>query len=296
MTKNGIGPCAQQRRAPVAVVVSTVICIFVFALSSAAQTSTAAAPSSAQVQQNASNAATQTTSPGSSPSQAIAPKVKFNPSGDALKRLKDLKPGQPIAINLCSGGLPTAPATDADGLRMDNESPCQTPTNFVSGGNPPYHFQLDSGSFPPLGMHLGMNGLLYGTPAKPPLGGYKPFSVCAVDMSADSGCHQIEVSAPPTAHAKGGGHHGLIVGSVLAGGAVAGGVVAAKSLSQAATTGSGGSGGGNCSNLVTQCNNLAAECLNNNNASACQQIPSVCTQMCQCEGFSGFNTGTGSCQ
>src|SRR5579872_1814698 len=103
-------------------------------------------------------------------------------------------------------------------------------------------------------MHLGLNGLLYGTPYKPPLGGYKPFRVCAVDLSATANCHDVGVPSTPTVQAKG-GHTGLIVGTALAGGAAVAGIAAAKSMSTAST----GSSGGNCSSLTTQCNNLAAE-------------------------------------
>ncbi len=83
------------------------------------------------------------------------------------------------------------------------------------------------------------------------------------------------------------GHTGLIVGGVLAGVGVVGvaAAVAAKSNSSAS-----------CSSLENQCSNLVSQCLNQHISSACSQINSACSQSCQCQGFSGFNTGTGSCQ
>lgn len=275
-------------------VISLAVCVFVVASPAGAQTNTASSP--AQVQQGASNSATNTSS--SSSATANTSKVKFNAPHSIFPKLAN---GTASAFNLCTGvdvtnTLPSG-FTEADGLKMDTANgQCgqSTAPSAVSGGNPPYNFQLDSGSFPPLGMHLGLNGLLYGTPAPPPLGGYKPFRVCAVDLGANSDCQEVKVGPQPMAQAKtGGGHTGLIVGTALLGGAAVAGVVAARSLADSTPS---SSSGGSCTSIVNSCNNLAAECLNDNNASACQQIPSVCTQMCQCEGFSSFNTGTGSCQ
>ncbi|MDD5181851.1 MAG: putative Ig domain-containing protein [Candidatus Nanoarchaeia archaeon] len=62
---------------------------------------------------------------------------------------------------------------------------CQ-PQSTPSGGNPPYHFQLESGTgFPPMGMTLHPNGLLDGTPTAV---GTSTFNVCAVDESGKSEC------------------------------------------------------------------------------------------------------------
>lgn len=274
-----------------AIVVPVAFCAFVIVSTAVAQT----APAASAAQTSASTSTAQTTSPASSSLQAVAkdnaPKLKFTPKPFDIKKLQ---PGRPVAFNLCDGGAPAqAPATDADGMAMDTAlTPCgeRNSPSTVSGGNPPYNFQLDSGSFPPLGMHLGMNGLLYGTPAPPPLGGYQPFRVCAVDLSLTSNCQEVgKFVPPPVAHA---GHPALIIGGTVAAVGVVAAVAAGKMASTASSTGSGSS----CSALTTSCNNLAAECLNDNNASACQQIPSVCTQMCQCDGFSSFNTETGSCQ
>lgn len=287
----------QGQRGLMPIVLSLALCAFALASTSAAQTAAASSPAPVQGAANA----TQTAKPSSSSSAtANASNVKFKVSEPIRKKLQNLQSGKPYAFNFCNGqdlsdSLP-AKFTDADGLKMDTaNTQCgeSNPSNTVSGGNPPYNFQLDSGSFPPLGMHLGMNGLLYGTPAPPPLGGYKPFRVCAVDLGANPDCQEMKPELPTPAKA-GRAHTGLIVGTALLGGAAVAGVVAARSLSTSTTSSSSSSG--SCSSITQSCNNLAAECLNDNNASACAQIPSVCTQMCQCDGFSSFNTETGSCQ
>jgi len=59
-------------------------------------------------------------------------------------------------------------------------------TTNPAGGQPPYHFELDSGSgFPPLGIILNTNGVLSGKAAKK--GEYK-FRVCVVDQAASKKC------------------------------------------------------------------------------------------------------------
>lgn len=55
-----------------------------------------------------------------------------------------------------------------------------------SGGNPPYHFQLDSGTgFPPMGLTLNPDGTITGTPTAV---GNVSFRVCAVDQSGTQAC------------------------------------------------------------------------------------------------------------
>ena len=55
-----------------------------------------------------------------------------------------------------------------------------------SGGNPPYHFQMDSGSgFPPMGLTLNPDGTITGTPT---VVGNTSFRVCAVDQSGTQAC------------------------------------------------------------------------------------------------------------
>lgn len=293
MTTKG---CKRHTQTSALLSMAAPLAIGAFVIVSTAVAQTAPAVSAAQGQTSASTSTAQTSSPASSSSQAVskenAPKLKFTPKPFDIKKLQ---PGTPVAFNLCNGDPAPVPANDAEGMAMDTAmTPCgeQNAPNSVSGGNPPYSFQLDSGSFPPLGMHLGMNGLLYGTPAPPTLGGYQPFRVCAVDASATSNCQEVGKLPPPVAHVS---HTGLIVaGTVAAVGAV--GAVAAAKMASDSTSSTGSSSSNNCSALTESCNNLSAECLNDNDASACQQIPSACTQMCQCDGFSSFNTETGSCQ
>ena len=71
-------------------------------------------------------------------------------------------------------------------------------TTNPTGGNPPYHFQLGSGvGFPPFGISLSLNGILSGTAS---IQGSRTFSVCAVDLSANSICRNVtlNVTDPPT--------------------------------------------------------------------------------------------------
>jgi hypothetical protein len=303
MTRTCMEQCdARERQALIPIVAAIAICVSAIASTSAAQTGPAAGGGSpAQAQPSGSTSAPQTNASASSSSKPAskgnATKVRFNPSPKAMNFIQDLKAGTPYAINLCNGDVPSplpAGFSDADGLKMDNDlTPCKS--NTVTGGDGPYRFQLDSGSFPPLGMHLGMNGLLYGTPAPPTLGGYQPFSVCAVDLGGNSNCHQVGKPLPQQAK-QGSSHTGLIVGSVLAGGAVVGAVAAADSLSHTSTASSSGTSGSNCTSAYNNCTNLTTECLQDHNTTACQQMDSACTQMCQCEGYSSFNGNTGSCQ
>ena len=153
------------------------ICLFVLVSSAAAQTAAAAPPPA---------------------------KVKLDVSNAHLV----LKQNVPSAFNFCTGQsipLPKGRLNASKGLKLDTaQGKCgdlsgSAANSMVSGGNPPYHFQLDTmGGFPPIGMHLGLNGVLYGTPsAKPPLGGWPEFGVCAVDMSGNSDCPKVQVTTEP---------------------------------------------------------------------------------------------------
>jgi len=73
---------------------------------------------------------------------------------------------------------------------------CPKGATNPTGGSPPYHFQLGSGvGFPPVGLTLGLNGILSGTPtvATSSLGGGE-FSVCAVDLSGTSVCRTVKMT------------------------------------------------------------------------------------------------------
>jgi hypothetical protein len=60
------------------------------------------------------------------------------------------------------------------------------------GGNPPYHFVL-GGGFPPFGITLDLNGRLHGTPNIAD-NGPTTFTVCAVDLSANSVCVPVTIN------------------------------------------------------------------------------------------------------
>jgi hypothetical protein len=147
---------------------------------------------------------------------------------------KPLQVGEEWAYDLCrlreADALDApAPATDLD----PSKSPCGdsfNPSATVTGGHPPYHFQLEPmGGFPPMGMWVDLNGVLRGTPknAKP-----ATFSVCAVDMGGRSDCQQVTMQAAAPA---GAGVNPAVL-AVGAGAAVAGGLYAGSVLGDLATT------------------------------------------------------------
>lgn len=88
--------------------------------------------------------------------------------------------GKPYSFSFC---LP-----DVDGA----SDLCTEGAYSLSGGNPPYHFELESGKgFPHQGLILHPNGFLNGTPTSD---GKKSFGVCAVDLSGNKSCQPVELS------------------------------------------------------------------------------------------------------
>jgi len=107
-----------------------------------------------------------------SPVQFIVPDV-----------LPEARVGEPYIYCFCQPDR-----TDVNDLCGSSVNPCTNPT----GGNEPYHFQLDSVSgFPPLGLTLYPNGLLMGTPSA---AGVSTFTVCAVDMGSHQRCVQTSLT------------------------------------------------------------------------------------------------------
>lgn len=123
---------------------------------------------------------------------------------------------------------------------------------------------------------------------------FKCLVACQQLVSAANGLNVFDNPTPinnPNNQSTGspkphGSHTGWIIGGVLAGAGAAGAAAAVAARN----------GSRDCSSLGDQCNNLVAQCLNQNIASACRQIDAACTQSCQCFGFSGFNVNTGACQ
>lgn len=110
--------------------------------------------------------------------------VQFN----APAQLPDATINEPYIYSFCQPDR-----TDANDLCGSSVNPSTNPT----GGNEPYHFQLDSGSgFPPMGLILKPNGILSGTPTA---AGSRDFTVCAVDLSEKQRCVQtsLNVVEPP---------------------------------------------------------------------------------------------------
>ncbi|MHB8216455.1 MAG: hypothetical protein ACYDDS_10275 [Candidatus Sulfotelmatobacter sp.] len=235
------------------------------------------------------NSAAQTAAPAPAPAQAVA---KANSSGLKFKApsIPTLKAGVPTAFNLCNGqaiqGLP-AKFSDADGLKLDNaQTPCGEQVNAtpsVAGGNGPYHFQMDSGSFPPLGMHLGMNGLLYGTPAPPTLGGYKPFRVCAVDLSANADCHEVTIQAQAATPPKA-AHSAVVPLALIGGAAVLGGAYAVHQMNNPSSSSGSGVSAGQCDGFGSTINSCGpCSCDPNGSGST------ACPDSSQCGGGQCFN-------
>jgi len=207
---------SRTKGASMSIVVPVAVFAFAITLTSGAQTAAPVpAPPAAAVQNN-------------------SPKVvQFK-----APTIPALKAGQAMAFDLCNGTSVQPPKTDAEGLKMDNlQTPCgeqQTTSPQVSGGSPPYTFHWDSWGFPPLGMQLGQNGLLYGTPA-PHIGGYQPFSVCAKDMAGHDACHEVTISEEPAPQVAAHSRAPLFL-ALLAGGGVAA-VVAARTMNSASSSG-----------------------------------------------------------
>jgi len=75
-------------------------------------------------------------------------------------------------------------------------SPCgpMPETTNPTGGNPPYHFQLGSGTgFPPFGLSLGKDGILRGTVDSRATPGSYQIEVCAVDLNGNAVCHTVTI-------------------------------------------------------------------------------------------------------
>ena len=94
--------------------------------------------------------------------------------------------------------LPDPVAFDPPGVLPDAEVGAFYQYNFLpfaSGGNPPYHFQLDTfGGFPPIGLILSPDGILSGTPS---IARTTTFRVCAVDLSGNNECPQVTITVEP---------------------------------------------------------------------------------------------------
>lgn len=105
------------------------------------------------------------------------------------------------------GFVPVQPPDATEGQPYPRFTFCDPePSNFALGacgpgtvnpigGQGPYHFQLDSGvGFPPIGMSLGKDGQLVGTPAAGSGGRTYTFRVCAVDLSGSQMCGDVALT------------------------------------------------------------------------------------------------------
>lgn len=151
--------------------------------------------------------------------------------------------GQPYAYSLCSGeslkvkSKDLTPSLDADLCEDPSSTLRDVSSGMISGGSPPYHFQMEPGSFLPLGLHLGLNGTVYGTPLKPPRFAQPSPTICAVDVGGNPACQTVSIPA-----VTGGSQTGKIVAAsgLAVGSAVAVGLLLGDALKDSANDPSGG--------------------------------------------------------
>jgi hypothetical protein len=122
--------------------------------------------------QQTSNEAIVTVTPSGNPDLFFAP---ANPANGRV--------GDPYFHSFC--GLPNSNGANCSGL-----------PGVLSGGVPPYHFQLDTaGGFPPIGVTLAPNGALTGTPSGAVTN--HAFKVCAVDTTGVNRCPTVTITIAP---------------------------------------------------------------------------------------------------
>ncbi|MBI4219649.1 MAG: hypothetical protein HY682_05845 [Chloroflexi bacterium] len=163
-------------------------------------------------------------SPPAPPGPASTPTVIARPTSMPTAMPTSTSPPTPTPVG--ATGLPTAPSSgnlqfiatttapqaEAGRPYQPNGQPfsfCDPPTTGPttqcpppgttarnpSGGSPPYHFQLGTaGGFPPIGLSLGKDGQLTGTPDLATGGKTYRFTVCAVDLKADSVCREVSIA------------------------------------------------------------------------------------------------------
>jgi hypothetical protein len=255
-----------RKAASISIIVPVALCAFAITLTSTAQQAAAPAPPAVEAPSNFKFVARQ-------PPQII--------------------PGHAYAFDLCHGtsvNLPEGNKTNWETFAKDNaQGECNGPFDkqptTVSGTDAPVQFGLTSGGgFQPIGMWLGANGLLYGTPHGHSVFAPKPFTVCATTTGGHSSCQEIKLAADAAANKA---SHAKVIGAVAAGGAAAAvvGAVAMRSKSS--------SSGGSCG---TPPANLFSDCSSTPQSPNCPADLQAQDAYCKCEGYSGFNAGVGSCQ
>lgn len=181
------------------------------------------------------------------------------------------------------------------------------PSSTVTGGNPPYHFVLDSGwGFPPLGVHLDKDGNLVGKLAK----GYRerPFRVCAVDLGGSQSCQTVTIPAASAAGAKQSkgsgkeakrGHGGAVALAVIGASAGAGAGIYMAEHQAATSSGSGGAciSGRNC---IVSVLGSGCECSQSSATGACNWTGAVAQSGQACGAgtpcASGLSCNNGRCE
>ncbi len=113
--------------------------------------------------------------------------------------LPDGKAGQFYVYNFCTPA-PDGPNDDCPGQSLHPPgTPAADRAVNPRGGNPPYHFQKESGSqFWPFGLMLHPNGRLDGIP----VAGQRTFTICAIDLSAHERCATTSLTIDPADEGK----------------------------------------------------------------------------------------------
>lgn len=215
-----------------------------------------------------------------------------------------LTPGKPAAFNLCASGAPVQINGDPKHVNWDQlqadigQKQCggpfgTQPTSISGGDGGPYTFQLDTGSFPPLGMHLGLNGVLYGTPVKlkrkQQLLSQGPFRVCAVQLGGEPSCNDVPVrEGGATVTHKGISPKGIIALGAIGGAGAVGAAVAASSLSSTPS---------NTGSSCTMSAPVPCGAFGPGDPPGCvagSAFVGALQSYCQCQGFpSGYSLGAG---
>ncbi len=103
-----------------------------------------------------------------------------DPPRSATVELRITVTGKPPVIAVTDGRCPAA------------KKPCSVTLATAKGGSPPYYFT--TGSFasgtPPMGMTLGLKGVLSGTPSR---AGTYSFQICVVDAVGATDCESVSV-------------------------------------------------------------------------------------------------------
>ncbi len=197
--------------------------------------------------------------------------------------------GQPFQFSFCN-----PPMTNPNDL-------CQGSSLNPTGGQGPYHFQMDTmGGFPPFGMVLHPNGLLTGTPKAK---GAVKFRVCAVDLAGYQNCQWASIDVQPGGGGgkksrNGGDGTGMSKGArigIMAAALGGSGIALGYALNQLAQMNNESNSG--CDSSKAPINEINYYCFGSTrNTALCNQYIAQYDSFCKSCGYSRFDTSTGGCR